>query len=241
MTTTPNLLLTHIVASQSQKEVTANAAFDGLDDALCNPTVIAMADANLTLTDAQMLGNMYLSFTGTLTAARTITVPVHAKLILIENDTTGGFALNVKVSGGTPLTFNAGDLRLLYCDGTNLKAVTTPATVVVNPYDIGMFVAGKPLGSAIAAKFIATRAIVLPINLTGSEASAEAASTGNVSFTIYVNNVSKGSVNFNTSATGTFTFSSAVTLAIGDVVKLTAPGTQDATLTDIAITLTGTR
>ena len=32
MTTTPNLLLTHIVASQSQKEVTANAALDGLDE-----------------------------------------------------------------------------------------------------------------------------------------------------------------------------------------------------------------
>src|SRR5579871_5873640 len=102
MTTTPNLLLTHIVASQSQKEVTANSAFDGLDEALCNPTVVAMSDADLTLTDAQMLGNMYLSFTGTLTAALTITVPVHAKLILIENDTTGGFALNVKVPGGSP-------------------------------------------------------------------------------------------------------------------------------------------
>jgi len=138
MTTTPNLLLAHIVASQSQKEVTANAALDGLDEALCNPTTIAMSDADMTLTDAQMLGNMFLSFTGTLTAARTITVPSHAKLILIENDTTGGFALNVKVPSGSPLTFNVGDLRLLYCDGgTNLKAVTTPATVVVNPYDIG--------------------------------------------------------------------------------------------------------
>ena len=97
MTTTPNLLLSHIVASQSQKEVTANAALDGLDQALCQPTTIAMSDANLALTDAQMLGNMFLSFTGTLTAVRTITVPVHTKLILIENDTTGGFALNVQV------------------------------------------------------------------------------------------------------------------------------------------------
>jgi len=68
MTTTPNLLIDHIAASQAQKEVTANTAFDALDKALCQYTGIALSDANLTLTDAQMIGNMALKFTGTLTA-----------------------------------------------------------------------------------------------------------------------------------------------------------------------------
>ena len=37
MTTTPNLLIDHIAASQAQKEVTANSAFDALDKALAAP------------------------------------------------------------------------------------------------------------------------------------------------------------------------------------------------------------
>jgi hypothetical protein len=43
MTTTPNLLIDHIAANQAQKEVTANAAFDALDKALCQQTSIALS------------------------------------------------------------------------------------------------------------------------------------------------------------------------------------------------------
>jgi hypothetical protein len=39
---TPNLNLAHIAAGQSQKEVTANAAFDGLDTAICGKLSIAI-------------------------------------------------------------------------------------------------------------------------------------------------------------------------------------------------------
>lgn len=76
-----NLLIDHIAAAQAQKEVTANTAFDALDKALCQFTNIALADAALTLTDAQMLGNMALKFTGALTAARIITIPARSKLL----------------------------------------------------------------------------------------------------------------------------------------------------------------
>jgi hypothetical protein len=92
MTTTPNLLIEHIAANQAQKEVTANAAFDALDKALCQLTSIAIADVDTTLTDAQMLGRLSMKFTGTLTAGRTITIP-RAKLLMVENATTGGFIL----------------------------------------------------------------------------------------------------------------------------------------------------
>ena len=103
MTTTPNLLIEHIAANQSQKEVTANTAFDALDKAFCQPTDIALADANLSVSDAQFLGSVYLRFTGTLTAARTITVPARGKLIIVENATTGGFSIDVKTAAGAVL------------------------------------------------------------------------------------------------------------------------------------------
>jgi hypothetical protein len=96
MTTTPNLLIDHIAANQAQKEVTANAAFDALDKALCQLTSIAIADVDTTLTDAQMLGSLSMKFTGTLTAGRTITIPAKPKLLMVENATTGGFASRLK-------------------------------------------------------------------------------------------------------------------------------------------------
>jgi hypothetical protein len=76
----PTLLIDHIAANQAQKEVTANAAFDALDKALCQLTSIAILDVDTTLTDAQMLGALSMKFTGTLTAGRTITIPAKNKI-----------------------------------------------------------------------------------------------------------------------------------------------------------------
>ena len=243
MTTTPNLLLNHIVASQAQKEVTANAAFDGLDQALCQPSVIAMTDANLALTDAQMLGNMYLSFTGTLTAARTITVPAHAKLILIENDTTGGFALNVQLPSGTPIAFNAGDLKLLYCDGgTNLKTVAAPAAVVTNPYDIGCSVVGAPAANAVLLRYPVPRAITFPAGMTNSKAIANTAATASTTFTLKKNGTSFATFQFAAAGTAaTFTAASSTAFAAGDILTITAPSAADTTLADLGIALAATR
>lgn len=242
MTQTPNLLLDHIAASQSQKEVTANAGLDGLDKALCQPTVVAMTDADLTLTDAQMLGNMYLSFTGTLTAARTITVPSHAKLILIENNTTGGFALNVTLPSGTPITFNNSDLKLLYCNGgTSLKIVSAPAAAT-NPYDIGCSSPGTPGASAILMRFVAVRAITFPSGMSLSKAIANTAATASATFSIKKNGTSFATFAFSASGTSaTFTAASATAFAAGDILTITAPASPDATLADLAITLAATR
>ena len=42
---TPNLAIAHIAASQNQKEVTANDAFDALDQAICGLTAISLTGA----------------------------------------------------------------------------------------------------------------------------------------------------------------------------------------------------
>jgi hypothetical protein len=123
---TPNLALSHIAAAQNQKEVTANAAFDGLDEALCNFSSFAMADVDLALTDPQALGNMILAFTGTLTAGRNIILPQSNKIYIVNNSTTGGFSLTFKTgAAGTPGTVAvaAGAVKLIYCDSTNVVVV----------------------------------------------------------------------------------------------------------------------
>jgi hypothetical protein len=68
---------------------------------------------------------------------------------------------------------------------------------------------------------------------------AGTASTGTATFTIKKNGSSAGTLAFTTSATGVFTIGSDITLAAGDLLQFFAPGSPDATLADIGITLAG--
>lgn len=119
-------------------------------------------------------------------------------------------------------------------------AATQRATIGANPYDIAWFVAGKPTASQVCLEFLAVRDVVLPASLTGSQAKAGTASGASAAFDIQVNTVSKGTITFATSATGSFTFASPVTLTAGDVLTVVAPGSQDANLADVRVTFAGT-
>lgn len=122
---TPNLGLAHIAASQNQKEVTANAAFDGLDQALCGSLTVPIPDADVTLTPAQALAALAIVATGALTANRNIIVPTNCKLYLLVNKTTGGFTVTLKTTAGTGFAVAAADgYRAAYCDGSNVNHVT---------------------------------------------------------------------------------------------------------------------
>lgn len=107
--------------------------------------------------------------------------------------------------------------------------------------DREVFIAGKPTNGQIVLRIEIGRACTFPINLSTSQASARVASTSNKSFDIKKNGSSIGSVVFNVSASGTFTFASATSFAAGDLLELIAPATADATLEDISITLVATR
>lgn len=68
------------------------------------------------------------------------------------------------------------------------------------------------------------------------------APTGSISFDIQVNGTSKGSADIAAAAnTGDFTWNAKVTLDPGDIVKIVAPSTADATLADVSLTLEGIR
>lgn len=130
MSTTPNLLLSYIVASQNQKEVTANAAILGLEEALTDSTSIAMTDADYTFSivaGSPALSNMVFTFTGTLTQARHVILPPNAKLYIVMNGTgssgspvTPNQSLIFKVGSGTNIvTVDDEAWHLIYCDGVN--------------------------------------------------------------------------------------------------------------------------
>ncbi len=83
----------------------------------------AMTDANTTLTFAEVR-NQVLQFTGTLTAARNIVLPLRPRQWTVFNNTTGGFGLQFIGATGTGITVAAGKRAIIYADGTNVVRVT---------------------------------------------------------------------------------------------------------------------
>lgn len=95
-----------------------------IEQALAGRAAIAMTDADYTPTalngTSDEARNMVLRFTGTLTANRNIIVPTQAKLYIVENATTGGFALTVKTAAGSGVSVPSATASLVRCDATNV-------------------------------------------------------------------------------------------------------------------------
>lgn len=69
--------------------------------------------------------NMFIECTGTLTAARNLIVPTNKKLYFIYNNTVGGFAVTVKVSGQTGISVPNGAKIALVSNGTDIAVATS--------------------------------------------------------------------------------------------------------------------
>jgi hypothetical protein len=121
---TPQLAITHIAESQNQKEVTANDAFDQLDDSVNAQTSIVNADADLPITLAQLAGAGVLKFTGTLTADRYINIPAGMRAFIVRNAATGGnLIVQVTGGGGASVAVAPGALVAMYCDGVDVLSI----------------------------------------------------------------------------------------------------------------------
>lgn len=104
-----------------------------LEQAISGYTTQAITDgADTTITipngSTGVARNMFIEATGTLTAARNLVVPANKKLYFIYNNTTGGYAVTVKVSGQTGVSVPNGKKMLLVCDGTDVRLAVTQIT-----------------------------------------------------------------------------------------------------------------
>ena len=64
--------------------------------------------------------NMFIECTGSLSAARNLIVPINKKLYFIYNNTSGGYAVTVKVSGQTGVSVPNGAKMVLVSNGTDI-------------------------------------------------------------------------------------------------------------------------
>jgi hypothetical protein len=87
---------------------------------------VAASDVALALSNGAVSNgkNLYFKLTGTLTAARTVTMPDSAERVFVVEDatsrTSSNYTLTVKTVSGTGVTIPAGSKQLVYSDGTNV-------------------------------------------------------------------------------------------------------------------------
>jgi len=125
MSTTTNLLIDHIEESQTEKEITANEAFDILDGALAGNTSINLAGLSGDVTpDADgMKRAAVVKLSGALAAAVNLIVPTLNKIYWVIHGGTD-YDVTVKPSGGSGVTITAGNAQIVYCDSSNCLAIS---------------------------------------------------------------------------------------------------------------------
>ena len=239
---TPNLAIPHIAASQNQKEVTANDAFDRLDEAITGRLTLDFAAGDVTLTANQYRRHVAFSAIN-LVSGRELVLPAIRRVIVVDNSVVA--ADLVVRQGTTTLTVPAGAGQLLHTTGTTggLVAVAPAAqTGGAAPVDIAVYFPGQPEAAERLLKLEVARGFTLPVDFAGSRGHADTAATTEAVCTILKNGVSVGSITFAAaSQDAAFALTGGLALVPGDRLELVAPTTQDATLAGLALTLIGTR
>ncbi|HEX3861773.1 MAG TPA: hypothetical protein VHY35_08765 [Stellaceae bacterium] len=117
----------------------------------------------------------------------------------------------------------------------------TGGGAVAAPAYVSDSFAGSPAASQVVERYVFASPESFPAGLAGSYGTAGTAATSAVSFMIAKNGSAVGTMQFATGATAaTFTMAAAVSFIGGDVLTIVAPGTPDATLANLAWTLSGT-
>ena len=144
MPDTPNLAITHVDPSQSDKTVTLNAGFDELDEAIAGLTSKdCSAGGTITLATAEWR-NMVLKLTGAPSGAYNVVVPNGPKLYMVRN--SSGQDATIKTAAGTGITVADATNQVVYADGTNVIAINTASVAG------GVTLAGEVTGASSSNK-----------------------------------------------------------------------------------------
>lgn len=107
------------------------------ETAIAGTAAVTMTDADYTLTTANgttdQARNMFVTLSGTLSAARNVICPSVSKLYFVTNSTTGGHTITFKTSAGTGVAVPSGQRKVVYCNGTNvLDAFNAASTLALS-------------------------------------------------------------------------------------------------------------
>lgn len=182
-------------------------------------------------------------------AGVTVTQPA-AGQVLVTIPGGGGSSLVAKDQGTTidsavVLINFEGDGVVVTQTASGQILVTIPgATGGAVDYDVSTYIADKRPSGAVAFRHNFTKAVDFAANFALSESDAVVAATASAVFLVKKNGTQVGTLTFAASGTvGTFatTGGTAKSFVAGDILEITAPTPQDATLSGVSITLAGVR
>jgi hypothetical protein len=208
------------------------------------------ADTVITIPNAAsgVARNMSIECTGALTAARNLIVPANRKLYFIYNNTTGNFAVTVKVSGQTGVSVPNGKKMVLVSNGTDIVVATNHMATLTLGAALPVASGGSGVGTLTGVAFgngtsaftAATEAqITTAIGTTAVTNATNATNASNAYITQDVASATAQFINFTSISTGnagikaagselTYTPSTKV-LAVNSVPVVTTTGTQTLT------------
>lgn len=166
-----------------------------LEQAITGVQSIVMVDANYTLSNlngaSDEARNAILVVTGTNAAVRDIIAPLVNKQYLVVNNTTGGFAINIRGATGFSVSVPNGSSVFVYCNGTNFFSAQ-------QNYTTGNFTVGGNLavtGTSTFTGAVTANSVSLGnVTATGNVAANNIAITG---FANAANVVASGNSQFN--------------------------------------------
>jgi len=246
MSESPILAITEIAENQSNKYLTHNDAIAALE-ASCNdiysnssvgtgPVILTETEATRYFTYQVSGGSAnfdlrFPSVINTNNAKRTFAVR--------NADTTYSVTIEATTGTGSVVTLAPGEAAVIL---QNYEDMTALSRALILPYDPALFLPGLQSDGATVFQLVAPRAFTLADDFAGSVGFCGVKPTSTAVVYVQMNGTGIGTISINTS--GVFTFSTTgggVSLAIGDVISLIAPSPADANLSDISITLKGTR
>ncbi|MEI4233224.1 hypothetical protein [Roseovarius sp. D22-M7] len=235
---TPNLAIAHIQASQDQKEVTANAAFDALDLAMTDSGILDVgAGGIIPVPSAQALGLVRLVLTGAPGAGVTVAFPAVKRLVIVCNE-ADAVAIITRAGGPGETTVEPGDQRILYLSGGGVQ----PAAREI--YDFGAVSMATPGPGEVIGKVVIPRDVRLPADLAGAAGHVDVPPDAAWSVDVTVDGLTVGTINVSTTGLVTFTTTSPdpVTIDAGSVVRFVASSfaaPAEASVAGLAVTLRG--
>ena len=236
---TPNLAIAHIAASQDQKEVTANAAFDALDLAMTATLAVdCSAGGTVSVSAADLRRNVRLVLGGAPGAGFTLELAGVPRLLALRNATDAEASLT-NTAGSETVDLPAGAELMIHSGPDGVAGVGAAGG---GAYDFGMVAFAAPPPGAVIGKVVIPRAIVIPAGFAGARGDVDTPPAADWTVDVTRNGLSIGTVTVST--TGAFAFAtianSAVPIAPGDVLRFVADPRDDppeASIAGIAVTL----
>jgi len=132
--------------------------------------------------------------------------------------------------------------QLEVVQGGNSRRTTALEVARVAPAFIGTFSDVTPTASQVLLDWLFAEAVTFADEFAGSLASVGVNPTATFVITVQKNGSTVGTISVSTSGVATFTTTgTTVVFASGDVLTLVAPGTPDATVARLRVTLKGVR